>query len=69
MGKSYEDMKIPFGKYSGKLLADIPNSYLAWLLDQDWFFQSHPLLADMAKKESDYRKKFDIEIEDDYEKY
>lgn len=28
-------MIIPFGKYKGDNLGDIPNYYLEWLLDQD----------------------------------
>lgn len=28
---------IPFGKYRGTPLGDLPNSYVEWLLDQDWF--------------------------------
>ena len=27
---------MPFGKYSGRHLSDIPRSYLEWLLEQDW---------------------------------
>ena len=28
---------MPFGKYKGESLADIPDDYYNWLLDQDWF--------------------------------
>jgi hypothetical protein len=60
---SYRDLKIPFGKHKGELLADIPNSYLEWLLEQDFFeekFHQHWL---MSKKELEYRKKFNIYID------
>lgn len=60
--KSYRDMKIPFGKHRGELLADIPNSYLEWLLEQDFFeekFREHWL---MSKKEVEYRRKFNIYV-------
>ena len=28
-------MEMPFGKYKGDDLGNIPNSYLEWLLDKD----------------------------------
>lgn len=58
----YRDMKIPFGKYKGELLADIPDSYLDWLLEQEFFelkFKEH---WKMTKQEKEYRKKFNIHI-------
>ncbi len=27
---------MPFGKHKGTPLSDLPNSYVIWLLDQDW---------------------------------
>jgi uncharacterized protein (DUF3820 family) len=27
---------MPFGKYKGEPLADIPVSYLDWIIGQDW---------------------------------
>lgn len=30
------DLQIPFGKYKGQALDDVPASYLLWLADQDW---------------------------------
>lgn len=33
----YEDWTFPFGKYKGKTIAEIPSSYLDWLIGQDWF--------------------------------
>ena len=29
-------MSIPFGKYKGMELADVPQSYLRWLRQQKW---------------------------------
>lgn len=51
----YEDIEIPFGKYKGELLADIPNSYLIWLLDQEFVEVRHHRLYTMAKLEQQYR--------------
>ena len=31
-------MLMSFGKHKGEPLADIPRSYLRWLLDQDWLY-------------------------------
>lgn len=28
---------LPFGKYKGEKLGDIPAWYLIWLYDEDWF--------------------------------
>lgn len=60
--KPYRDMKIPFGKHKGEIVADIPNSYLEWLLDQDFFEEKFSQHYEMAKQEMDYRNKFDIYI-------
>lgn len=59
---TYRDMKIPFSKHKGELLADVPNSYLKWLIEQEFYemkFHEHWL---MTKKELEYRSKFDIYI-------
>jgi uncharacterized protein (DUF3820 family) len=60
----YEDIEIPFGMHKGKLLADIPNSYLAWLLDQEFVEVRHHRLYTMAKLEQQYRIANNIYIED-----
>jgi uncharacterized protein (DUF3820 family) len=57
---SYKDVKIPFGKFRGKLLADIPNSYLTWLLEQEFFELRFKDIWKMTKLEKEYRKKFNI---------
>jgi len=61
--KKYRDVKLPFGKYSGELLADVPNSYLGWLADQEFVENRHPTLYRMALLEKKYRSDFDIVIE------
>lgn len=60
--KPYKDMKIPFGRHRNELIADIPNGYLEWLLDQDFFETKFHEHWEMTKKELEYRDKFDIHI-------
>lgn len=33
------EARMPFGKYKGCTVAEIPSSYLDWLLGQDWFVE------------------------------
>lgn len=64
----YEDMPLGFGrKYPPTtLIADLPNKYLLWLLDQSWFEQTRfKKRRDMVKMEMDYREKHNIEIVDE----
>jgi uncharacterized protein (DUF3820 family) len=61
--KGYEDVALPFGKYKGTLLADVANSYLDWLLDQEFVEKKFAELHRVAVLEREYRKKFDIFIE------
>ena len=42
---------MPFGKYRGKNLADIPPSYLLWLYEQPWIKEHHQLYAYLKKNE------------------
>ena len=60
--RGYEDIKIPFGTHKGELLADIPNSFLSWLLDQEFLEDQYPKLHKLAKIEEQYRINFDIYI-------
>ena len=61
----YEDIAMPFGKHKGTLLADVPNSYLDWLLEQEFVEVKHPKLYRLAKLENHYRQEFDIYIDED----
>ncbi len=31
-----DDSLMPFGKYKGQRLGDVPDDYWRWFLDQDW---------------------------------
>lgn len=44
--------KIPWGKYRGELLKNVPADYLLWLLKQDWI-KKWPGLLDYLKKHED----------------
>ena len=39
MTVKYETWPFPFGKYKGKTLAEIPTSYLDWLIGEKWFVE------------------------------
>ena len=57
--------RIVIGKYSGKLVADTPSSYLRWLLDQEWFVTKFTDLRKQIKIELEYRDRFDLHFEED----
>ena len=38
-------MILPFGKHRGKLLCEVPKSYLKWLSGESWFTDDYPSLA------------------------
>lgn len=56
----HEDMAMPFGKHKGELVADIPDSYLRWLLDQEWVENDYPDLHEQLEIEYGYRKTWRI---------
>jgi uncharacterized protein (DUF3820 family) len=62
MEKGYEDIEMPFGSHKGELLADIPSSYLKWILDQEFVEEKYPKLYRLAKMEEQYRLNFNIKI-------
>ena len=40
MGYVGEDYVMPWGKYVGESIDDVPRSYLEWLLEQKWMEES-----------------------------
>jgi hypothetical protein len=44
-------VKMPFGKYRGCQVEDLPREYLEWLADQDWLRE--PLASAVAEALSD----------------
>lgn len=60
--KGYKDTPLPFGKFKGQLLADVPNYYIQWLLDQEFVELKFADLREMAVIESKYREEFGVDI-------
>ena len=56
------DLHFTFGKYNGVLVADVPNLYLNWVLEQDWFCKEQIALKQQVEIELAYRNKYDIEV-------
>jgi uncharacterized protein (DUF3820 family) len=56
--------KLTFGKFKGQDIEDVPNSYLEWIIGEDWFKEKHPALGANIKKELEYRERFDLQIGD-----
>jgi len=42
--KNETGSKMPFGKYKGTYIEDLPYSYLTWLLEQSWFEKQYKFL-------------------------
>lgn len=54
--------QIPFGKYKGIDIEDVPDSYLIWITGELWFKTREKELYENIKKELKYREKFDLHI-------
>jgi uncharacterized protein (DUF3820 family) len=50
---------IPFGKYKGKTIEDIPSDYLDYLLSEEWFETKFKDLYEEVKQEMKFRNDFD----------
>jgi len=62
MKDEYVDRVVPFGQWKGTLIADIPDSYLNWLLEQGWFSKKFKDLVPLVDKELKYRKDWDLKL-------
>jgi len=47
-GALHDDDKMPFGKWSGTPLGEVPDSYWRWFLQQPWV-ENHPDLLEYAQ--------------------
>lgn len=56
------EARLPFGKYSGWNLGEVPNSYLHWLCEQDWFEDKYPSLLEKVEAELKWRDYFGIKV-------
>ena len=50
-------MKLYFGKFLGFDIEEIPDSYLNWLLETNWFDKKYPQLVKPIDEELKYRQK------------
>lgn len=58
--------QIPFGKFKGSDIEDVPDSYLKWVIGEDWFKEKFKDLCGNIKKELKYRDDFDLHIKEEY---
>jgi uncharacterized protein (DUF3820 family) len=54
---------LPFGKFKGKDIEDIPDSYLEWFIGEEDIVSKNKILCENIKKELKYRERFDLNIE------
>jgi uncharacterized protein (DUF3820 family) len=55
---------MSFGKYKGKDIEDVPDSYLKWFIGEDDIVRRNGILCDNIKKELKYRDDFDLHVEE-----
>lgn len=49
---------LPFGKYRGQPIEDVPTSYLNWLTEQDFFCDDHRHGLNAVNTELAFRERF-----------
>ena len=66
----YENWPFPFGKHKGKRLAEIPDTYLDWLIGAGWFIErpGNREWIEAIGLELAARKRSHYHVEDDYGK-
>lgn len=57
-----EETIIPFGKYKGQSIEDIPNDYLKWFVDNVCTQDEYVWMEKPIIKELQYRNKFNITL-------
>jgi uncharacterized protein (DUF3820 family) len=55
---------MTFGKHRGKLICDVPSSYLRWILGEENFCRTHPQEKEMMTQELAYRDKWNKHFEE-----
>ena len=55
---------IPFGKFKGRYLRDLPDWYLVWLYGQEWCKKDYPGLFDYVVRNADLLPDLDLRQED-----
>lgn len=56
---------LPFGKFKGQPIEDLPSSYLQWLLEQDFFCDGYPMGLRAVDQELGFREQFGHDINTD----
>jgi uncharacterized protein (DUF3820 family) len=46
---------LPFGRYTGCSISEVPDSYLNYLSETDWFEKKYPKLQEAINAEMEYR--------------
>ena len=63
-----DNIFLSFGKYGPgaerKPVSMIPNSYLRWCLEEDWFERKHPELVNVFQEELSWRSLWGVKIEE-----
>ena len=49
---------MPFGKYEGEAVEDVPYQYLRWLIDQEFFQDDYEEECELVAAEMQYRDRF-----------
>lgn len=57
-----KELIFPFGRFRNKRPDQIPNSYLEWVLNKEWFNEKYTKLSNECAKELDYRNRYNIRI-------
>ncbi len=60
-------MRMLFGKYKGKDIVEVPDSYLDWLIGENWFIKNkrNKNLLKEIEEELSIRKRSHIEIKEE----
>jgi uncharacterized protein (DUF3820 family) len=54
--------QLPFGKFKGTDIEDVPDGYLKWFIGEDKIRADFPKLCENIKKELKYRDDFDLHV-------
>lgn len=62
-----ENWKWPFGKYTNTRIADTPDSYLDWIIGEEWFYKQkrNEGLIEVIVKELQLRKRSGASVPDE----
>ena len=65
LGKNMSDGEsvIPFGRFKGHRIGEVPDSYLIWLSESDWFEKKFPDLQERVNEELAFREDQGLQID------